>query len=156
MPDTKQVSVNISTISIVKTLLIILFLLFLYIIKDVIGIIIVSVVFAAAINPWIDRMKQAKIPRPLSIILIYLVLFGILVLSIILLIPPITDQVKAIAQNFPDIYNKVASSFMSVQEISGEYGLVSNIQEGLNTFSQDLTRITGESFRQLLVSLVAL
>ena len=55
----KRTPVDISTHSILKVLLIALGLFFLYAVRDVLAIIFVSLVFAAAMSPLVDRMQRS-------------------------------------------------------------------------------------------------
>ena len=72
MPDPKQCyQVNISTYTILKVVAVILVLMLLYSIKEVVGIIFVAWVFTSAIDPLIDRLQRHKIPRGVSILIVY-------------------------------------------------------------------------------------
>jgi predicted PurR-regulated permease PerM len=99
----KQV-VSISTGTIVKTLAILVLLAFLWLIRDIVVIIIFSLIFASAIDPLVDRMQKAKIPRAISVLLIYLVIVGVLAGVITLLIPPIAEQIGQLSTQLPEFF----------------------------------------------------
>jgi predicted PurR-regulated permease PerM len=100
-------SISISTDTIVRLILILLLLGFLYWIKDVIALFFVAVILSAAFDPLIDWLKARKIPRPLSIIGVYLVFFFLIGGAIYLLIEPIGEQVIEMRRAFPEYYVKI-------------------------------------------------
>mgnify|MGYP001602026337 CR=1 FL=1 len=65
MPSLREpmTTVNISSLSFVKVLVIIAALTFLYVIRDIIAILFISLLFASALSPWIAVMERARIPR---------------------------------------------------------------------------------------------
>ena len=54
---------GVSTWSVVKILLILLAAWFLYLVRDIIAILFVSLIFAAAISPWVDWFERWRIPE---------------------------------------------------------------------------------------------
>lgn len=147
MPEKKEITtVEISTKTIIKVLVFFLILLFIYAIRDIVLIVFVSLVFAAAVDPWIDKMERVKIPRVLGILVIYLVLIGVFALAIGLLVPPIIEQVKSISDQFPDYYDRWVSTFSAIQEYSQKYGVESNVKSSLENVSGALTQLTSGIF----------
>lgn len=136
-------TLNISTLTIIKVLAIILVLGFLYLIRDILILLFVAVIFAAAISPWIDTLQRKKIPRALGLIFVYLILFGVLALAVGLLIPPITIQINRLANNFPVYYQKAISFFAPWQE---SLAPAENIQEILKSWGLGLGKMTGNIF----------
>ncbi len=100
MPKQTQ-TINISTFSIIKIFLVFILLAFLFYIRDIVTIFFVALVFASALNPWVDWLNQKKIPRPLGILSIYLLILLVISLVVYLLIPPISKQIGEISQKFP-------------------------------------------------------
>ncbi len=144
--NNQKTTVSIPTSSILKLIAIVVLLLFLYVIRDIIVILFVSIVLASAFDPWVDALQRRKIPRTVGILLIYLILIGVIVSVFILLIPPITDQVKQIASSFPEYYEKFLASFVNIQQFSQEHGLADNIQKALEGVNQSLQQVTGTIF----------
>ncbi len=132
------IHVNISTLTILKVVLVFLLIYFIYKIGDILAILFVSMVFASAIDPWVDWFQKKKIPRVLGIIIIYLVLFALISLSIYLIIPPIVAQVNELANNFPYYFDKLISSFSSFKEYANQHGIAQNIKESLTALSSNL------------------
>ncbi len=142
----RPININISTLTIVKIILILLLLYFLFLVKDILTILFVSLVFASAVDPWVDWMQKKKIPRGVSIILIYLVLFVVISLVIYLIIPPIAEQVGELANNFPRYFDKIISGFSSFKEFSIRHGFLDNLKDSLGAISANLQSAAGSVF----------
>ncbi len=138
--ENKNVTINISTGTIIKVLGILLLLLFAYIIRDILVMIVISLIFASLIEPSVNFMEGKKIPRSLGVISIYVVLILFFGLTLKLLIPPIIDQIALLTLNFPTLWDRIVENLQSVQQFSEERGLVNSIQSSLETFQQGLTQ----------------
>jgi predicted PurR-regulated permease PerM len=136
--------ISISTGTILKLVGILIVAVFLYAIRDILLIFFVALVFASAVDPWIDQFHRAGFPRALGIFMIYLIVIGVLTIVSILIIPPITQQVSDIAQNFPTYYERLLSGFAFIQQYSTDTdGVAQNIQSSLDALSKSLLSFTG-------------
>ena len=62
MPKKQQpVKVTITSMTILKVLAVVLVLLFLYAIRDIIVLILLSMVLAAALDPWVDWLQKKRL-----------------------------------------------------------------------------------------------
>ncbi|MFH1112058.1 MAG: AI-2E family transporter, partial [Patescibacteria group bacterium] len=104
--------------SIVKVALVILLIYLLYMILDILGLLFVSVVVAAALGPWVDSLQRYRIPRAVSLIVIYLAIFLIISLVVFLLIPPLVQQIQQLASALPNYYIKAVSGLSAIQHSS--------------------------------------
>lgn len=98
---TKEVRIVISVESIVKGTIAI-FLLFalvqvLGMIKSIIILFLVALFLSATFNPAVNKLEKYRIPRPLGIILLYLVVIGIFVIMFSNLVPIIAQQINQLA-----------------------------------------------------------
>ncbi|HLC63808.1 MAG TPA: AI-2E family transporter [Patescibacteria group bacterium] len=133
----KEQTINISTSTIVKLLVFFLVLSFLYLIKEVLLIIFVALVLASAFDPWVDWFQKKKIPRSLSILIIYVVLFALITFAFILIVPPISKEVIQLSENFPLYYEKIANGIQSFQT-GGNIDAQEQLQKGLNSLGENL------------------
>lgn len=107
----QQIMINISTLTILKIIGFFLLLWFLYIIKDILIILFVSILFATAFNPFVDWLNKKKIPRALGVLIIYFILLSILFTVIVLLIPPLSEQIRQISQTYPSLWQRFLDIF---------------------------------------------
>ena len=136
-------TINISTSAIFRAILIVLGLFFLYLIRDILVIVFLSIIIAAAINGPVNWLQKNKVPRLLGVIFIYLIIFLILGLIISLVFPTLAGQMKQLASNFPEFLDKIGGS---VQEWWGKYQLDSNLRSLLNAASGRLSQATSNVF----------
>jgi predicted PurR-regulated permease PerM len=97
-----NVSPTISTGTIIKVVVVVLGLAFLYAIKEVLALVFVAWVLASAMFPAVDWFhRRLRIPRPLGLATLYLIIGGLLALVVVLVTPVVADQVKQLAARFP-------------------------------------------------------
>jgi predicted PurR-regulated permease PerM len=142
----KPIYINITVLGVVKIILILILFYFLYLVREVLAILFISLVFASAVDPWVDWMKKKKIPRGVSILLIYLVMFAVIGLVVYLIIPPIAEQVYELSNNFPRILEKIISGFSALKEYTAKYGILDSIKESLGTITSNLQSAAGGVF----------
>lgn len=130
----ESTTINISTWSIIKIFLILLGFWFLYLIRDVILILFVAILLASILEPPVAWLHKKKIPRPLGVLMIYIVLLAILVFVTLSLIPPLTEQIRQLATVIP-IYTQ---QLLSLFQISPDALL--NLQNSLQNLAGSLAR----------------
>lgn len=143
----KQPSVDISMLSILKVILILLVLAFLFLIRDVLLLVFVALVLAAAIDPSITRLERRNIPRGAGIAIIYLGIVAVLSLVVVLFVPLVVDQLGQFTKAFPTLYEKGLSAFRQFQDSSAFEGFrtaLENLAQGLTDFTQSIfTKVFG-------------
>ena len=138
----KPLKVTFTPFTILKFFGVLLLLIFVYVIRDILLLIFVSMVLAAAFNPWVDAMKRKGLPRPLGIILIYVVSISVFVFAFVMMIPPIVEQLTQLYTSFPSLLHNFASVLDSFQSSSIKDSLQQSIGGSLNTF-QPSQAVTG-------------
>ncbi|MFA6197739.1 MAG: AI-2E family transporter [Patescibacteria group bacterium] len=150
MSERPTQNLSISTSSILKIIFILIGLWLLYVIRNVIGILFVSLILTAGITPWVDWMEKRKIPRVVGTIFLYAILLGLFSLIVILIIPPLTEQIGQIISAFPQYYDKIIQGFERLKNVSPESGLVNSIQQSLQTVNNSLSKVAGGIFSGLV------
>ena len=140
-------TINISTSTILRVILILLALVFLYLIRDILMVVFVAIVIAAAINGPVSWLQRHKVPRLLGVIFIYLLLLLFLALIVTLIFPPLAEQIKQLAIYFPEFMEKIG---LSVQEWWGKYRLEGNLQTFLDKISNKLAQATSSVFATII------
>jgi len=133
-------SISITTNTILRIIVILLFLGFLFLIKDVLVLIFVAIILAAAFDPLIDWLQKFKIPRALSILLIYVVVIFFVGWSIYLLAGPIAEQVLEISKAFPHFYSELQQNLIGVVDLNNLFS-----KEVINSSVTDITKNLGQA-----------
>lgn len=133
-------TISISTNTIFKIIIILLFLGFLYLIKDVLALIFIAVILAAAFDPMVDWFQRFKIPRALSIIAIYIVAMFFVGWSLYLLAGPITEQIISLSKAFPQFYSELQKTIGDTVNLNNLFN-----QDVINSGLADITRNLGKA-----------
>ncbi len=91
-----------STKIILKITFVGLVLVFLWIVRDIVLLLLLSLILASAMDPMVDYFNKKKIPRAVSVLTVYILVFGLAGLIVYLLIPPAIGQFKVLADNWPE------------------------------------------------------
>jgi len=136
-------TINISTSTILRIVVVLLALAFLYIIRDILIVVFVAVIIAAAINGPVNWLQRHRVPRILGVTFIYLFILLLLALVVTLIFPPLAEQIKQLAVSFPEFMERAS---LTVQEWWGEHKIEGNLQMLLDRFSGKLTQAASSVF----------
>jgi predicted PurR-regulated permease PerM len=131
----KTFNINISTFTLLKMIVLIIVLYFLWLISNIIAVLFVSLIFASAVDPWVDWFQRHKIPRSFGILIIYLATLAIIASVVYLIIPPIIQETATLSKDFPHYVEKFNSVFSDFKLYANQHNLmggVSNAVESLN------------------------
>lgn len=138
MAEDKRV-IAISTGTMIRAVLVVLGVGFLYIIRDIVAMLLVSILLAAVLDPIADYFGKKRIPRSLTVLVIYILLFLVLGVLILAIIPPMVEQTRQVIGNSGSIWDKVVSSFASLQSLSAHYGLEASFKQSVASFGETLS-----------------
>ena len=139
--DSKKIVFDVSTLALLKVLVAITVVFFLFFIRDIILIVFVALILASAFDPWVDWMQKHKIPRGLGILFIYFVVVIILISAISLIIPPIANEVKELSKDFPNYWNSLMGSVNQFRDYSDTQGWSGQIQQSLDSIQSNIPNI---------------
>jgi len=135
----QPININITSATIFKTVAIFALLYILYLISDILILFFVALVFSSALDPWVDWLKKKKIPRSVSVLVLYLAVFTALGLILYLIIPIIIKEVNDMSTNFPRYFESVYSKFSDLKDYSLKYGFLDKFKGSLDFISDYLS-----------------
>lgn len=139
-------SVEISFKTIVKTILFLIAIFFIFWVKELVIALIISFIIASAYAPLVEKLKEKKVPRVLSALLLYLTTLTVLSFLIYLVIQPLSHEFSQISKNVPQIINQfTTSSFFK------EYGI--ELKDALLNFSSKLQSLSLNAINLLIAVL---
>ncbi len=150
--ENKNVVISFSTATVLKIIAILLVCFFAYIIRDILLLIFVSLILAALIEPPTNYLERFKIPRSLSVGVIYIVLILFSVFIVQLLIPPMLEQLSYLTAAFPSLWSQLVSNFSSFQQFSQTPGVSGNIQQWLSDTQTNLTQAASGAYSIVLTT----
>lgn len=144
--STHRVSTDISVQAILKVVLVLAGILFLYSIRSIIGALFVSIILASAFTPMVNWFQYRGVPRVLAVVIIYVLLFGTLGVLIGLLVPAITEQIQLLVASLPAVYEKVVSGYINAGGLTEGKDLITTLQDTLTSVNEGLFKVTGGIF----------
>src|SRR3989344_5968380 len=122
-------TLDISTASILKAIILVLFFVFMYVLKDVLIVFLFGLIIASAISPFASWLDQEGIPRLWGVLILFLVILGLIALIASLVIPTLSADVDQLITALPRVFEKVSTSLENVQQGAPSYlDFVSEIQ----------------------------
>ena len=144
--EKNSLKISISTTTVVKVIAIVLSVYLMYLIRDILMILFISLVLASALDPWVDWLQKRKIPRSVGVLLLYLATMSVLILSVYLITPPIANEVRDLSSNLPQYQQKVSGIFSSFKEFSEKNTFFKSLSDNLGSLSSNLEGAAGGVF----------
>ncbi|MDD5489722.1 MAG: AI-2E family transporter [Candidatus Moranbacteria bacterium] len=124
-------TIEISSGTILRTIFIVLLLWFLFLIRDIILLVFLAFIIVSAIDPIIDWFQKKKIPRSLTVLLVYVFFFSLVGIAASFLFPPLVSEIRGLGENFPSLIEKFSGYFRVVRD----FALSHNLQQQVSDFS---------------------
>lgn len=122
-------SLDNSTKIILRVVVILLSLGFLWLIRDIVVVVLLALVLASAMEPMVDYLTKFKIPRFVSVLGTYIVVIGFFGLLVSLLSPLVIDQAKVLSQNLPSYAVELQARYPSLTIFLGGTDLTTIVQK---------------------------
>lgn len=127
--------IEISHRTIIFTVLFLMFIWLLYFIREILVQFFVALLLMTILNPFVTRLAQFKIPRAASILLAYLIVFGLLGVAIAGIATPLIEQSTKFANGIPSYIENIGASSIFSQQLFGEiFSLAGQLPAGLARF----------------------
>lgn len=140
--------VEISHRTIIFAVFFLLFLWFLYFIREIILQFFVALLVMTILDPLVSRLSKWRIPRGISILISYILIFAIFGLAIAGVVPALVEQSTSFATNLPKYLSGLGIGGYLSEQLTGQLisqigGLPSQIVKvGISVFSNVLSVFT--------------
>ncbi|MDP3771149.1 MAG: AI-2E family transporter, partial [bacterium] len=101
----------------------------LFYLRDIVALVVVAVVLAILISPVADFCERHRLPRPLGVLVVYLVILGALGLLFTLIAQPIIVEVRNLAGTIPGAWERIITATESLRAFSIEHGLADQLRQ---------------------------
>lgn len=121
---------------------------FLYFIRDIVLQLFVALLLVSILNPIVNKLSKFKIPKGVSVLLSYVLIFGSFGLAIASVLPPLVEQTTNFANNFPVyLHNLGVENYASeevLKQLVSQLGSVPSqiIKAGFSLFGNILSILT--------------
>lgn len=143
---------DISWGSIVKLTVAFFSLYFLYLLRDILVWVIFGLIFSVLFNPAIDFLSRKYFPRVLATVLIYVIVFGVLGLTIYLTAPLFLTEINQFSQIFPQYFEKVSPFLrgLGIEAFENFESFSQTFEQGLSQASANIFSAVGTVFGGIL------
>lgn len=146
-----KTTIDISSSAIWRIILVVLLLAFLYLIKDILVLLFFALIIASAVDLPAKYLDKLKMPRLLSVLLIYLISLGLLVGLLVIFIPSFAAEVKEFSTEFPNYADELYQRFQNLQDDSLKYkNIIEEIQNVLGNLGDKLRELAANVFSKTL------
>ncbi len=149
--EPKPTFVTISTGTMLRLLFILLALWFVYLVRDVVALLLVSFLLASAFDGWVDWFERRRIPRMLGILIIYVGILGLFTAAISFLVPPLAREIRGVAIDFPMYWEKLTIGLGQLRTFSSDAGFLTSFQKLVDSLEAALAE-TGQGVFSTLFS----
>lgn len=115
-----KVKFDISWNAILKVVLVVFGIGFIYAVRDVFVLLFFVLIIVAAFAPLVNQMSKV-IPRVLAVLILAILFLGVLTAIGFLIIPTLVTQISQLAINLPAIYNHLAPFYQKLNLSVGSY-----------------------------------
>lgn len=140
-----KTTIDISIKTFIRFFGVILAFIFIYMIVDILAFIFLSLIIFSAFKPIIKFFENLKIPKTLSVVIVYVLFVGVLLVVLALVVKPMAYEIGQLAQVFPDYYKKIQGFFVGIDQ-STSSSIASDIQTSLSNVSNILTKTVDSLF----------
>ena len=78
----------------------------------IISLVFVAIIIVSAIDPVVDWFQKKRVPRSLTVLVVYVVFLAVLATAFGLLIPPLTSEIRGLGESFPSLAEKFSGYFI--------------------------------------------
>ena len=118
----REVNISITAGTVVKTLVILALAWFLFEIRDIVLIVLTAIVIASAVEPGVAALTRRRIPRIISVIIVYLLLFAAGFVIFYFFVPTLLADVATFVTSMPT-YLEALTHFGGVDQYAQLFGL---------------------------------
>lgn len=149
MAISQERSITIKTSTILKVLAILFALGLLWLIRDIIALLIVALFLAALMHPAARWGARYRIPKGVTVLVIYLGLFSSMAVVIALIIPALVQQFAGLSQTIGSSLQMLSESVQNLRAFSELHGISGSIASNVPSMEDQFTRAASGLFSTL-------
>lgn len=137
--------IEISHRTIIFTLILLVAVWIVWQIRDILLFLFVAFIIMSALRPMVDGLEKRKLPRFLAIITIYVIVFGIIGISIASVIPSLIIQSTRLMQDLPKLIERMLPYWdLNLSQLSQQLAPLGQnlVKVTINLFSNIITIVT--------------
>lgn len=145
----RPINISITIGTVIKVVFVLLMLYFAFVIKDLILVILTSIVIASAIEPGTRWLVSKRLPRIVSVLFIYVVVILVFASLLYFFLPPLISDMTTFINSLPDYLEVIAINAGQIQEIPAVTKFLGSLSDSFqsgNVFSTVGRGFSGATF----------
>mgnify|MGYP001583309385 FL=1 len=110
-----------------------------YMVRDIIAVLIFAIIIASALEPLLAFAEKRRVPRLVSLILIYLTFFVLFAAFLYIVLPLGLDQFRDLSENYSEYFGKIEEAAGTITFLPG---LSANVHELLSQLTDQIPSFT--------------
>lgn len=135
----QKLKVDISITALLKIVAVFLGLYLIYLVRDVLALLFITIIIVAAISPIIDSLTK-YMKRGLAVAIVFLVMIAAIAGVLYAIIPPLVEQSQQLAKNVPGYIEKLAPYYKAAKDY------LPSLQSSFDKISSGLASASGNIF----------
>ena len=123
----KAKKIEISHKTIIFTVIFLLSLALLWQVRSLVVLLFVSFIFMETLHPAVSRLERLKIPRPIAILFLYLILLALISFAVAGIVPIFVEQSAALIESLPNTLQNIKIFGNSAIDLSSQFKILENI-----------------------------
>lgn len=120
--SSKEVRISITTNTLFRVLAVVAVVAALFYLQNIVAIVVASLLLAAVMDPFADKLQKRKISRGVSVGIVYLLFFAIIAGISVLIVPTLVNQSKQLLTKYAPYIEEASGGTVSVDKIfSGDF-----------------------------------
>ncbi len=137
----------ISATTVLKVVAVLVGLYVAWLIRDILALVFLALFLAAIIQPVADAGARYKIPRGVTVLLLYFFVFGIVGLLIVLLIPTLVEESIKIGALIGSKWDAINGAVGWAREMASKYALHNNVASSLASVQEQAANAVAGAFK---------
>jgi predicted PurR-regulated permease PerM len=148
----EKLELTISTEALLKVFLFIAAPIFLWSIRDILLILLISATIASGLEPLVNTLRAKKVPRGVSVISVYLIALSLVVFIGFMVIPPFINEF----QDFSNNSGQLLSEFQQRVNVDSERSnfvqvqIANAISNGIHSFGEQVASFSDNFFQRTI------
>lgn len=127
----KSQKIEISYKTIIFTVLFLIGLYVLWSLRSILLILFVCFILAEALNPTVSKIERAKVPRPLAIIIVYIIIISAISFTLAGIIPGLVDQTSGLIETLPRTISSINIFGLKAVDLYSQFKLIDGLPANL-------------------------
>lgn len=128
----------------------------LFVLGGVLAPVLTGLVIAFLLQGLVARLVQAKVPQPVAVGIAFLVFVGLLVATLLFLVPLVWEQLQALLRNLPGLVERLREVSVNLPEPVAQYVTPDQVNAWLVAGAGELGNLSGNLVETLLAQLPGL